>query len=252
MDFGFERKRLNEFSEEKILSELENAAQHFNYIEFGRRDFDKVANISSSAIRRHYKGSWVKALQSLKVRLQTKGLDLKPRPHAPNRIISDKELFDEMERVWGVVGQRPSRIEWENAEPKVAYGTYKRRFGGWTNACSKFIEYKMGDSILADDFITADSSPGIPEKDSGTSDKKINSRDIPLSLRLKILNRDNFRCVFCGKSPATDFGTKLHIDHIIPFSKGGQSILENLQTLCEECNLGKSNQNITLPAGDKT
>ena len=51
-------------------------------------------------------------------------------------------------------------------------------------------------------------------------------------------------CIFCGKSPATDFGTKLHIDHVVPFSKGGKSILENLQTLCEECNLGKSNRNI--------
>jgi len=63
-------------------------------------------------------------------------------------------------------------------------------------------------------------------------------------LRLKVLNRDNFKCVFCGKSPATDFGTKLHIDHIIPFSKGGTSTLDNLQTLCEDCNLGKSDMRI--------
>ncbi len=32
-----------------------------------------------------------------------------------------------------------------------------------------------------------------------------------------------------------------HIDHIKPWSKGGETVLENLQTLCATCNLGKSN-----------
>ena len=82
------------------------------------------------------------------------------------------------------------------------------------------------------------------EKRAKISLAKENSRNVPLILRLKVLQRDNFRCVFCGKSPATDLGTKLHIDHIFPFSKGGKSILENLQTLCEECNLGKSDREI--------
>ena len=43
MDYKFQRKRLNEMSETTILDELEKAAKHFNYIEFGRRDFDKIA-----------------------------------------------------------------------------------------------------------------------------------------------------------------------------------------------------------------
>ncbi|OGL35671.1 hypothetical protein A3F38_02445 [Candidatus Saccharibacteria bacterium RIFCSPHIGHO2_12_FULL_48_21] len=67
------------------------------------------------------------------------------------------------------------------------------------------------------------------------------TRTIPLSLRVKVLSRDKFRCVFCGKSPAINAGTILHIDHIKPFSKGGENTLDNLQTLCQDCNLGKSN-----------
>jgi len=36
-------------------------------------------------------------------------------------------------------------------------------------------------------------------------------------------------------------GLSLHVDHIEPWSRGGKTIEENLQTLCEKCNLGKSN-----------
>ncbi|MFQ5685428.1 MAG: HNH endonuclease [Candidatus Scalindua sp.] len=58
-----------------------------------------------------------------------------------------------------------------------------------------------------------------------------------------MLKRDNFRCVSCGSTPAVTAGVQLHIDHIIPWSKEeGESVLENLQTLCYDCNLGKSNK----------
>lgn len=57
------------------------------------------------------------------------------------------------------------------------------------------------------------------------------------SLRYDILKRDGFRCKLCGRS-AND-GIKLHVDHIIPVSKGGKTISSNLRTLCSQCNLGK-------------
>ncbi len=59
-------------------------------------------------------------------------------------------------------------------------------------------------------------------------------------LRWQVFERDNFRCVACGKS-AHD-GILLHVDHIIPRSKGGTNTIDNYQTLCNECNLGKSNK----------
>ncbi|MBO7310160.1 MAG: HNH endonuclease, partial [Clostridia bacterium] len=60
------------------------------------------------------------------------------------------------------------------------------------------------------------------------------------SLRYDILKRDNFRCQICGSS-AQD-GVKLHVDHIIPVAKGGQTIASNLRTLCDRCNMGKSDK----------
>jgi 5-methylcytosine-specific restriction endonuclease McrA len=37
-------------------------------------------------------------------------------------------------------------------------------------------------------------------------------------------------------------GVTLHVDHIVPVSRGGLTLDDNLQTLCQECNLGKSNR----------
>lgn len=60
------------------------------------------------------------------------------------------------------------------------------------------------------------------------------------SLRYEVLRRDGFRCQICGAT-AKD-GYKLHVDHIYPVSKGGKTELSNLRTLCERCNMGKSDK----------
>lgn len=63
------------------------------------------------------------------------------------------------------------------------------------------------------------------------------TRIAPPSVRAQVLERDGFRCRRCGTG--TQFGARLVIDHIHPFSKGGKTKIENLQTLCVECNAGK-------------
>lgn len=73
-----------------------------------------------------------------------------------------------------------------------------------------------------------------------TKTKNKKGRSISVSLRYRVLQRDNYRCCICGASPAKDPSVELHIDHIIPWSKGGETVMENLQTLCSKCNLGKS------------
>ncbi|MBI2460406.1 MAG: HNH endonuclease [Candidatus Rokubacteria bacterium] len=54
--------------------------------------------------------------------------------------------------------------------------------------------------------------------------------------------RDRFRCVFCGRSPISDLTVELHVDHVVPFVRSGETALENLQTLCSKCNLGKADR----------
>ena len=61
-------------------------------------------------------------------------------------------------------------------------------------------------------------------------------------LRESIKTRDNFTCCSCGNSTRIEPNLLLEIDHIIPVSKGGQTVEEHLQTLCWKCNRAKSNK----------
>jgi 5-methylcytosine-specific restriction endonuclease McrA len=59
--------------------------------------------------------------------------------------------------------------------------------------------------------------------------------------RLKVLVRDGFRCVYCGRKPA-NASTTLTLDHVIPKSRGGQNTPENLVAACKPCNNRKDNR----------
>ena len=60
------------------------------------------------------------------------------------------------------------------------------------------------------------------------------SRLIPASVKLQVWQRDRGRCIRCGST------NNLHFDHIIPYSKGGSSLVaENIQLLCARHNIAK-------------
>lgn len=71
----------------------------------------------------------------------------------------------------------------------------------------------------------------------GTLFPEANKRPpIPKEVVDTVWNRDAGKCVYCGSTE------NIHLDHIIPFSKGGATNVENLQLLCQKCNLEKSNK----------
>jgi 5-methylcytosine-specific restriction endonuclease McrA len=69
--------------------------------------------------------------------------------------------------------------------------------------------------------------------------------DLWRSIRYEVIVRDNGKCCACGRSSKD--GVVLHVDHIKPRSKFPEKQFElyNLQTLCEDCNIGKSNTDQT-------
>ena len=70
----------------------------------------------------------------------------------------------------------------------------------------------------------------MPKSKSNNKNYSKASRTISDKLRYQVLKRDNFKCCACGASPAKDVSVELHIDHIIPWSKGGETVIDNLQT----------------------
>jgi hypothetical protein len=64
-------------------------------------------------------------------------------------------------------------------------------------------------------------------------DARARSRHIPTAMRAAVMERDGYACTNCGKTE------DLHIDHRYPFSRGGETRLDNLQVLCASCNIRK-------------
>lgn len=54
--------------------------------------------------------------------------------------------------------------------------------------------------------------------------------------RFQVLERDGFRCRYCGTSGSAG---ELHVDHVMPVSRGGSDDMNNLVASCHACNLGK-------------
>ena len=67
--------------------------------------------------------------------------------------------------------------------------------------------------------------------------------DFSPDVKRQIFERDNYRCVVCGKGRAE--GMEIQADHILPKDKGGKAIFENGQTLCSKHNFLKKNFNQT-------
>ena len=72
-------------------------------------------------------------------------------------------------------------------------------------------------------------------QDSLTQERETRNR-----ARFYIFERDQFKCVYCGKS-SIEHRALLLVDHIIPVSEGGDNSVYNVVTACFECNIHKAN-----------
>lgn len=174
---------------------------------------------------------------------------LKPTDY---KIVTDDDLFKEIARLWTEKGSQPTTTDIRNGKSIYSLNTYARHFGGFRNALEKFILYyseknKVNNDSDSDNEDKNDNSDleipnnikKLTENPKTPSNKHITPRNINTTLRFKVLKRDNFKCCSCGASPAKNPNVELHVDHIIPWVKGGETTLDNLQTLCSTCNLGK-------------
>lgn len=204
-------------SDAELLDDLRRVAASIGKPTVGQKEYRRIGRYDDSTTSRRF-GSWNEALRAA-------GLDIS------NVVdLADEELFENVLSLWQHYGRQPRRRELALPPSRISQSPYLRRFRSWTAALEAFVAYA-----------NANESGAAPESDVSSAPEggRRTSRDPSLRLRFQVLQRDRFACRSCGASPATNAGTELHVDHITAWSKGGETIVENLQTLCSRCNLGK-------------
>jgi hypothetical protein len=227
---GFDKPRIDplqarDWSKEMILEELRRVALLIESKTLTVAEFRKEGRVGDGTIRSRF-GSWNKALKEA-------GLDIVNH----GKRYSDLECHENLLDVWTHLGRQPKYREMQHPPSKVGGKAYTKRWGTWSRAIHAFVEYV--ESEFAEDDKVSKSAPQ-PEKRKNLKAEDL--REPRVGLRYKVLKRDSFRCALCGRSPANEVGCELHIDHIIPFAKGGKTVEENLRVLCDHCNLGKSDK----------
>ncbi len=220
------KRRINrlpghKYSKQQILAELRRTAGALGKQTLTIRDVNEHARVHYGTVKKYFGG--------LTEALGEAGLQAKDF----KRGIPREALLDELERLWDktatIEGRRPHKKDLRRYNAKYGQDPYYRVFGSWIKALEAVME--RGDASGVTDAV--DTTRG------GIGERHRVKRRVPLRLRLEVLKRDDYTCQACGRSPANTKGIELHVDHIMPLAKGGTNVPENLQTLCNECNLGK-------------
>jgi hypothetical protein len=211
---------------EELLEDLRRVARKLRRDTVTIDQYNRHGRFHASTLQRRFR-SWPKVLELA-------GLARSRSPIG----IGDEELFANLRDVWERLGRQPRYVEVRAPLSRYSAGTYENRFGSWRKSLECFVTWAN-----ADVESEGDSKQDNPEcdacADNAVSEVETSPRGISLRLRFRVLQRDNFRCVICGRSPAAEAHVVLHVDHIRPWSKGGPTDIGNLQTLCSKCNLGK-------------
>jgi len=227
MEFKLETYHRNTPKEE-LLADIQNVALKLNKNTVTISDYQTYGKFHPSTLQRKI-GSWFKILELA-------GLDAS----RSKLNIPEEELFKNIEEVWIALGRQPKYDEIKKQLSKYSAGTYDKHFGSWRKALQEFVAYINSDGT-SDDQTELTETELIENASTNTDIKHKTKREISDRLRFRILMRDGFTCRKCGKSPMKELGVELHVDHIIPWSKGGETVPDNLETKCLQCNLGKGN-----------
>lgn len=220
MDFKINLPTLK-LTPQDLIDDLKRVSELIGSDAVKTSDYKKHGKYAYTSFRNHF-GSWKKALEEAGLK------------RGRNWGSSPEELLDNLKEVWIKLGRQPKYSEMTIPFSKFSSTAYAHKFGNWTNALIAFQKYLEEES-------EQESLESLSKFEVVPSNGHRTKREPNWRLRFKVMKRDNFRCIACGRSPAKEPGVELHVDHIKPWSKGGETVIENLQTLCAKCNLGKGN-----------
>lgn len=167
--------------------------------------------------------------------LQLASLESTPYKLGDGKTISDNDLLKEIELMWIKLGRQPTTNDVKDKVSKYSLNTYVRRFGSWNNALIAFVEFINCDKESSEESIEFKKSNRLESAIIHKTRREPSNR-----LKVQVLMRDGNRCRLCGIE-CNDGLHNIHFDHIVPWSKGGETTLDNLQVLCSDCNLAKGN-----------
>lgn len=218
-------------SNEQLIVELQRVAFVLNKTTLTMEELNQHSSLINAKVIKGRFGSWKSGLKLAGLVLTNLG-----------KRYTDDDYFENMLTVWTYHARQPSYREMDEPPSQITSGAYEKKWGTWSRALLAFVERANGD-------LQKPSSTRAELENSATTPipKQIVKNDedrhaIKLGLRYSVLCRDKFKCTICGVSPATDIGCQLHVDHITAFSRGGKTVIENLRTLCQQCNLGKGSK----------
>lgn len=215
-------------SNEELLEDLVRCAKAIGRETISMAQYEEIGKAHPSTFQRRF-GSWRKALEQAGLR--------------PSRSkITDEEFFENMKSLWIGLGRQPRYDEVRPPCSQFWASTYRRQFGSWSKALQEFVAWVNTDSPEQPQQEESETKRGMADSSIQMGPAKHRTRREPSDRqRFRILVRDGFRCRACGASPSTKPGVELRVDHIVPWSKGGETTDDNLETKCEQCNLGKGN-----------
>lgn len=219
-------------STEDLLADLKRVADSLGVSYVSRDVYGQHGKYDGGTITRRL-GTWTKCLEAIGI--NTVGM----RKNA-----TKEELFENLEEVWVKLGCQPGYQDMHAPLSKFSGKPYMIRFGSWRKGLEEFVKY-VNQDVESDAKVQETPMPeSAPGEGSGIKHKT--SRDINWRMRFLVMRRDNFKCKICGKSPAKNPEVELHVDHMKAWAEGGETVLENLQTLCSVCNIGKSNLDMNV------
>lgn len=207
--------------DEVLISDVKKVANELNKKSVTIDEYNERGQFHATTLTRRF-GSWFKVLELAGLQKSRSPLN-----------ITEEELFLNLEDIWTRLGRQPKYAEILKPLSKYSVGTYEHRFGTWRKALEKFvldINHEEKNS----------SEEKIRQLGTVPASRHRTKRSINWRLRFLVLRNDDFKCRSCGRSPATDPNVILHVDHKIAWANGGETVIENLQTLCSQCNIGKS------------
>ena len=217
------------------LADLQAVAARLGRSTVSNKEYQENGQFTDAPFLRAF-GSWNAALKAA-------GLAQAKRAKIPT-----EELFENLETMWRTLGRQPKYGEVAKPLSAFSAGVYESRFGSWRKALEAFVAQVGRDQ---EQSVSLPVTTLVPPTSIIRSTVRRTSRAVNWRLRFLVMQRDGFRCCNCGASPAKGHAVSLQVDHVLPWSRGGETTFENLQTLCETCNIGKSDLSATSRASDK-